>query len=92
LGKSALIHSHETAHHNGHAYYNTTCPHRCDLADKRTARLTITARTFLGAAMIDHRVSAIAGHLNTTPAVVQAYLDNLPQEEFRALARLTGRM
>jgi hypothetical protein len=82
----------ETAHHNGHTYYNTTCPNRCDLADKRTARLTITPKTFLSAAMIDHRVSAIATQLGTTQAVVQAYLDNLPTEEFRALARLTGRM
>lgn len=87
-----MTNSHETAHQNGHRYYNTTCPDRCDLADKRTARLTITARTFLGAAMIDHRVSVIAEHLGTTPAVVQAYVDNLPKEEFRALARLTGRM
>jgi len=87
-----LNEQHKEAHHKGHAYYNTTCPNRCDLADKRTARLTITARTFLGAAMIDHRVSVIAEHLGTTPAVVQAYVDNLPKEEFRALARLTGRM
>jgi len=92
LGKTTLINSHETAHHKGHAYYNTTCPDRCDLADKRTARLTITPRAFLGASMIDHRPAAIAEHLGTTPAVVQAYLDNLPQEEWRALARLTGRM
>lgn len=79
-------------HHNSHAYYGTTCPDRCDLADKRTARTTITARKFLGAALIDHRTEAIAQHLGSTPAVVQAYLDALPAEEFRALARLTGRM
>ena len=87
-----MINSHETAHRNAHDYYNTTCPDRCDLANKRTARLTITPRTFLGAAIIDHRVSSIADHLDTTPAVVQAFIDNLPPEEFRALARLTGRM
>lgn len=78
-------------HRTSHAYYGTTCPDRCDLADKRTARTTITPRTFLGAAMIDHRPTAIADHLGTTPAVVHAFLDSLPPEEFRALARLTGR-
>lgn len=79
------------AHENSHHYYRTTCPERCDLADKRTAKLTITPRTFLGAAIIDHRPTAIAETLNTTPAVVQAFLDSLPEEEWRALARLTGR-
>lgn len=82
----------DTAHLAGHAYYRTTCPERCDLADKRTAKLTITPRKFLGAAMIDHRISAIAANLNTTPAVVTAYLDTLPPEEWRAMNRLTGRM
>lgn len=82
---------HQKAHTDGHAYYGTTCPDRCNLADKRTARLTITPRRFLGAAMIDHRPAAIAEQLSTTPAVVQAFLDSLPQEEWRALARLTGR-
>lgn len=81
----------KTIHDASHTYYGTTCPTRCDLADKRTARLTITPRRFLGAAMIDHRPSVIAQHLNTTPAVVQAFLDSLPAEEWRALARLTGR-
>ena len=84
--------THQTAHQNGHHYYRTTCPERCDLADKRTAKLTITPRAFLGAAVADHRIPAIAETLGTTPAVVQAYLDNLPAEEFRALARITGRM
>lgn len=79
-------------HHTSHTYYRTTCPDRCDLADKRTAQLTITPRAFLGAALIDHRHTAIAQTLGTTPAVVQAFIDNLPEEEFRALARLTGRM
>lgn len=79
-------------HAKSHAYYNTTCPQRCDLADKRTAKLTITPRLFLGAAMIDRRPAAIAEHLNSTPAVVQAFLDSLPDEEWRALARLTARL
>jgi hypothetical protein len=79
-------------HATSHAYYNTTCPERCDLADKRTAKLTITPRAFLGATVIDHRISAIADHLGCTPAVVQAFLDSLPDEEWRALARLTGRL
>ena len=83
--------THQT-HHESHSYYRTTCPERCDLADKRTAKLTITPRAFLGAAMVDHRVPAIAATLGTTPTVVQAFLDNLPPEEFRALARLTGRL
>ena len=87
-----MTHQHQQAHHDSHSYYRTTCPQRCDLADKRTAKLTITPRAFLGAAMIDHRIPAIAETLGSTPAVVQAFLDNLPCEEFRALARLTGRM
>jgi hypothetical protein len=87
-----LDHEHQTAHHNGHSYYRTTCPERCDLADKRTAKLTITPRAFLGAAVIDHRIPAIASHLGSTPAVVQAFLDSLPDEEWRALARLTGKL
>lgn len=81
----------QQAHHDGHTYYSTICPDRCDLADKRTARLTITPRAFLGAAVIDHRIKAIAERLGSTPAVVQAFVDDLPPEEFRALARLTGR-
>lgn len=84
--------THQTAHHNGHSYYRTTCPERCDLADKRTARLTITPKAFLGAAIVDHRIPAIAEKLGTTPAVVQAFVDSLPAEEFRALCRLSGRM
>ena len=83
---------HKAAHQNGHSYYRTTCPERCDLADKRTARLTITPRIFLGAALIDHRVASIADTLGTTPAVVQAYIDNLPREEWQSLARQVGRM
>lgn len=78
-------------HNNSHAYYGTTCPDRCDLADKRTAKMTITPRRFLGAAMIDHRPAVIAKHLSTTTAVVQAFLDSLPEDEWRALARLTGK-
>jgi hypothetical protein len=78
-------------HHNSHAYYGTICPVRCDLADKRTARTTITPRRFLGAAMIDHRPAVIAKHLNTTTAVVQAYIDSLPAEEWRAAARIIAR-
>ncbi|MGC0237324.1 hypothetical protein [Arthrobacter sp. SD76] len=87
-----MTHQHQKAHQNGHDYYRTTCPDRCDLADKRTAKLTITPRAFLGAAILDHRIPVIAETLGTTPAVVQAFLDNLPPEEFRALARITGRM
>lgn len=79
-------------HAESHAYYNTTCPERCDLANKRTAKLTITPRAFLGASILDHRVSAIADHLHSTPAIVQAFLDSLPAEEWRALARLTGKL
>lgn len=86
-----MTHQLQKDHHESHTYYGTACPNRCDLADKRTAKLTITPRRFLGAALIDHRPAAIAQQLNTTPAVVQAYLDSLPKEEWRALARLTGR-
>lgn len=82
----------ETVHHTSHTYYGTTCPDRCDLADKRTAKLTITPRAFLGASMIDRRPAAIAKRLDSTPAVVQAFLDNLPDAEWRALARLTARI
>lgn len=82
----------DTVHNESHAYYGTTCPNRCDLADKRTARLTITPRRFLGAAMVDRRPAAIAEQLATTPAVVQAFLDSLPEEEWRALARLTAKV
>lgn len=82
----------ETVHHHSHQFYGTTCPDRCDLADKRTARLTITPRAFLGASLQDHRIPAIAERLGTTPAVVQAFLDALPDEEWRALARLSGKM
>ena len=81
----------EDVHNASHAYYGTTCPDRCDLADRRTAKMTITPRRFLGAAIIDHRPVAIAKQLATSPAVVQAFLDSLPAEEWRALARLTGR-
>lgn len=87
-----MTQQHQKAHHDSHNYYRTTCPNRCDLADKRTARLTITPRAFLGAALVDHRIPAIAERLGSTPAVVLAFVDNLPPEEFRALARLTGRM
>jgi hypothetical protein len=86
-----LNQQHQTEHHNSHKFYGTTCPDRCDLADKRTAKLTITPRRFIGAAMIDRRVPAIAERLGTTPAVVQAFVDNLPEDEWRALCRLTGR-
>ena len=79
-------------HTNSHTYYGTVCPDRCDLADKRTARMTITPRRFLGAALIDHRPARIAENLESTPAVVQAFLDSLPAEEWRALARLTGKL
>lgn len=78
-------------HHQGHSYYGTICPDRCDLADKRTARMTITPRKYLGAATIDRRTSAIAEQLDTTPAVVQAFLDSLPADEWRALSRLSAR-
>lgn len=83
---------HRTAavHTQAHTFYRTACPDGCHTADRRAAHQLITPRNFLTAAQRDHSITAIAGALWVTPAIVETYIRTLPVEDWLRMRNLIG--
>lgn len=77
-------------HEQGHDHYETSCPDRCDLADRWAARNLITPRAFLAAARHAYRIDEVAANLWATPGIVNAYIAGLPPDEWLIMTRLVG--
>lgn len=77
-------------HGRGHAFYQTTCPDRCEDAAKWAARRLITPRAFLTARRNSHSMDGLAEHLGVEPIDVFNYISALDPDEWLIMVRLTG--
>ena len=92
LGGPLTTAEHRTAHAHAqaHTFYQTTCPTRCDSADRRAAQILITPRNFLNAARVNPSLDSIAALLGVTRPTVDTYVRSLPMEDWLRMLALVG--